>query len=549
MASSIGSAFRSFWHTMTSYDRHSDFNSPYRSGSHQPLNQRGMGVLTSVATASESRADITNPYGDDMGRMASAQLDGTSTAYGGFDASQPLPATPGSGRPYSPGMRSITAKRTSTVDGFEMQSPTGEIPMQSFQDGMPPAPSVAHSWRRIDAWAEENYPELYDQLGDGCTTNDINELEHVLDCTLPQDVRESLQFHDGQERGGTPTGIIFGSMLLDCEEIVQEWDNWRKVNQEYLLDNAVPHKPSMPSRALGSSSQNGQAGPSKQAPSSPTSSTSSNWKQDLLAKQDCVPPGAVQKAYAHPAWIPLVRDWGGNNLAVDLAPGPTGHWGQIILFGRDFDTKYVVARSWSHLLSIVADDLSSGKWFVDEETNELKLREFKKARVEPAYFDILRWRIDQKYGRRGPRRKPGPNGTASPTGSGSMSPYMGPMDGNGEARGRSMQRLSANSPVPSPGRPGFGKPSPLARVAEEASLPLSESSNVNGLKPADNLVQLDTPRHSGEENQAPRLAALENGEEATTGNSSPVAPEKVKSPKANGKLPAVLEDGLKEIAI
>jgi cell wall assembly regulator SMI1 len=431
-----------------------------------------------------------------------------------------------------------------------MQSPTGEIPMQSFQDGMPPAPPVAHSWRRIDAWAEENYPELYDQLGDGCTTNDINELEHVLDCTLPQDVRESLQYHDGQERGGTPTGIIFGSMLLDCEEIVQEWDNWRKVNQEYLLDNAVPHKPSMPSRALGSSSQNGQAGPSKQAPSSPTSSTSSNWKQDLLAKQDCVPPGAVQKAYAHPAWIPLARDWGGNNLAVDLAPGPTGHWGQIILFGRDFDTKYVVARSWAHLLSIVADDLSSGKWFVDEETNELKLREFKKARVEPAYFDILRWRIDQKYGRRGPRRKPGPpNGTASPTGSGSMSPYMGPMDGNGEVRGRSMQRLSANSPVPSPGRPGFGKPSPLARVAEETPLPLSESTNVNGLKPTDNLVQLETPRHSGEENQAPRLAALENGEEATAGNSSPVVLEKVKSSKANGKLPAALEDGLKEIAI
>lgn len=511
-----------------------------------------MGVLTSVATASESRADITNPYGDDMRGMSSAQLDGTSTAYGGFDATQSHPSSPAIGRPYSPGMRSLTAKRTSTVDGFEMQSPAGEIPMQSFQDGMPPAPPIKHTWSRIDSWAEDNYPELYDQLCEGCTTNDINELEHMLDCTLPQDVRESLQIHDGQERGGRPTGIIFSSMLLDCEEIVQEWDNWRLVNQEYLLDTSSHHqKPSLPTRALGGGSSS-QASSSKQAPSSPTSSTASNWKQDLLAKQDSVPPNAVQKAYAHPAWIPLVRDWGGNNLAVDLAPGPAGHWGQIILFGRDFDTKYVVARSWSHLLSIVADDLNSGKWYVDEETHELKLREFKKARVEPAYFDILRWRTDQKYGaRRAPRRKPGPpNGAASPTGS--MSPYMSPVDPNIEMRGRSMQRLSANSPVASPTgtRAGYSKSSPLARVTEEAPPPLAESTNnANGLKPAGNLVELETPRHSGEENKAPRLAALENGDSAAAAGVTSPPSEKARSPKANGKLPAPLEDGLREIEI
>ncbi len=100
--------------------------------------------------------------------------------------------------------------------------------------GLPPPPPVTHSWKRLDRWAEENYPELFDQLGEGCTNNDLNELEHQLDCSLPIEVRESLQVHDGQERGGMPTGIIFGNMLLDCEEIVQEWENWKKVNQEYL---------------------------------------------------------------------------------------------------------------------------------------------------------------------------------------------------------------------------------------------------------------------------------------------------------------------------
>ncbi|CAI4211411.1 unnamed protein product, partial [Parascedosporium putredinis] len=90
------------------------------------------------------------------------------------------------------------------------------------------SPPARHTWERIDAWCEENYPELYDQLGEGATRNDLNELEHVLDCSLPQDVRESLMAHDGQERLGMPTGIIFSAMLLDCEEIVQEWENWRK---------------------------------------------------------------------------------------------------------------------------------------------------------------------------------------------------------------------------------------------------------------------------------------------------------------------------------
>jgi len=238
--------------------------------------------------------------------------------------------------------------------------------MQSFQDGLPPAPPVKSSWQKIDSWAEEHYPELFDQLCEGCTINDLNELEHQLDCSLPQDVRESLMIHDGQERGGNPTGIIFGSMLLDCEEMVQEWDNWRKVNREFLHEASVAKPPPPPKPVAGSSSS--QASSSKAAASSPgPSSRNPNWRQDLLSRQDCVPPGAVQRAYAHPAWIPLVRDWGGNNLAVDLSPGPRGTWGQIVLFGRDYDTKYVVARSWSHFIAIVADDLSSGRWFVDED--------------------------------------------------------------------------------------------------------------------------------------------------------------------------------------
>ncbi|KAK4104948.1 cell wall assembly and cell proliferation coordinating protein [Parathielavia hyrcaniae] len=517
---------------MTSNDRHSTFDSPYRTGRHVPLN--GRDGLTSVATAGESRADLTSPYRDESGHRSTTARDGSRNR-----ASPPEP-----NRPYSPGMRSQRARQPAPTDGFEVQSPTGEIPMQSFSDGMPPAPSVASSWRKIDRWAEENYPELFDQLCEGCTSNDLNDLEHQLDCSLPQDVRESLQIHDGQERGGIPTGIIFSAMILDCEEIVEEWTNWRKVNEEFLQKPRLL-RPPVPAKAPGGSSSQASSSSAAAASSSsaPTSPRDSDWRQDLLARQDSVPPNSIQKAYAHPAWIPLVRDWGGNCLAVDLAPGPKGYWGQVVMFGRDYDTKYVVARSWAAFLAVVADDLGSGRWFVDEDSGELKLREFKQARVEPAYFDILRWRMDQKYGRTASKRKSMAPGAASR--SAPNSPYAIPTEPSGEPRGRSMQRPNPISPIPSPIRPGYGKPSPLARVAEE-----SGSASPGPGKAGDKLVEVDTPRQSNEENKdsAPRLAVLTSGE--TPADETKPETQQNGSAVASGKKPAVeVEEAMKTIEI
>lgn len=440
---------------------------------------------------------MSSPYLEDAGRQSStAALNGSS--YPGSPLSQFPGQSPGPNSPYSPGMRSAGLQRLSTNEAFENVTP-GEIQMQPFQEGLPPAPPVSHSWKRIDRWAEENYEELFDQLGEGCTNNDLNELEHQLDCSLPMEVRESLQIHDGQERGGRPTGILFSSMLLDCEEIVQEWQNWKKVGEEYLKE-PVNYKPATPVKALGGSSS---ASSSKAQPAPPAPNPM--WRQDLLAKQDSQPSGAIQKAYVHPAWIPLARDWGGNNLAVDLAPGPAGRWGQVILFGRDYDCKYVVARSWSAFLAIVADDLNSGKWFVDEDTNELKLREFKSRTVEPGYLDILRWRTDQKYGRKGGRRKSTPPVSANPSGSPAGSPYASPSAEMGEPRGRSMQRFSGASPIASPHRQTYGKSSPLTRVTEESAAPIKV--HTSGI-PSGKLVEVDSPKPIEEPRQSKVLESL-----------------------------------------
>ena len=494
---SIADTWRAFWHSVTTSDRHASHDSPYRTSGHVALAQSKHAPLTSVATSGfESKADLSDAP----------------------DSSTPF-AKPANGRaspstPYSPG-RMSALRRQSTDRSSIDKNPPAEIQMQNFNDGLPPPPPVSHSWKRIERWAEDNYTELFDNLCEGATRNDVNELEHDLDCTLPVDVRESLMVHDGQERGGLPTGILFGCMLLDCEEIVEEWQNWRTVNEQFLQRGSSRptslQTPQIPVKAFASASSSSNA---------PTSTAdqqkNSLWRDELLARQDSQPPNAVQKAYAHPAWVPLARDWGGNCIAVDLAPGPTGKWGQIILFGRDYDCKFVIARSWAAFLAAVADDFGTPKKiFVDEENHEFRFRQFRDA--DPPYLEVLRWRCDQKHGRRQgqqQRRRVTPtnglriNANVSNVGAVDLmngSPYTSPTS----ERGRSPQRFplgKQSATTASPRRQHVS--SPLARVAEETPRPITVNTELKELPvqttgqkpqpPSEKLVSVDTPRPSGD---------------------------------------------------
>ncbi|KAI7717875.1 putative 1,3-beta-glucan biosynthesis protein [Hortaea werneckii] len=479
MAPTIAGQFRAFWHTLTSNDRHASSESPYRTGNHVPLPQNRHTPLASAATSAfDSRTDLNSDI----------------EAGQGFVNSNGGAASPNA--PYSPGMRKQLQRQSSGMDARMESVGAGEIQMQNFSEGLPPPPPVSHSWERMERWLEDNYEELFENMCEGATVNDVNELEHELDCTLPQELRESIQCHDGQERGGLPTGVLFGCMLMDCEEILQEWQQWRTVNEAYLSTNPNDFViPQAPLKAFAGSS-------SSAVPTAQSNSTDSRWRQELMDKQDSQPTNAVQKSYAHPAWIPVARDWGGNNIAIDLAPGPTGKWGQIILMGRDYDCKYVISRSWSAFLATVADDMESGKAFIDEETNELKLREFKQQGVEPAYIDILRWRTDQKYGRKKPVRRPLRinSNVAGPSQNG-LSPYQSPSSSAAAAaddRGRSPHRPS-NGKQPATSSPRAHVSSPLARVAEEPqSQPATKPEAIGGSSseeamPQAKLVSVETP--------------------------------------------------------
>ena len=537
LSDSVGGLFKDFWQALTSNDRHASHDSPYRTGAHVPLPQNRHAPLTSIATSAiESRSDL-----NDAALASNASVNGHSSPNGRMSPSSP----------YSPGMRSALRKQSTdqgSVRGSIEKQPATEIQMQNFSEGLPPPPPVAHSWKRIERWVRDNYAELHENLCEGATGNDVNELEHQLDCTLPIEVRESLMVHDGQEHGGRPTGIFFGCMLLDCEEIYDEWCNWRAVNEQFLAQRQEMRPPAIPIKAFASSSSSSSVVPTLER----TNTGSSIWREELQDKQQSQPPNAVQRVYTHPAWIPLARDWGGNLIAVDLAPGPMGKWGQIILCGRDYDTKFVIARSWAIFLANVADDFAmSDKIIVDEENNELRFKPFKNA--NPPYMEIMRWRCDQKYGRRlsaqqQPRRRTSNGLKINPNVGGGQfgtdtSPYGSPTSTTSE-RGRSPQRFGGGkAPVgSSPLRPMVS--SPLARVAEEAGpTPLSIATNSESLKqPISNgidskLVSVDTPRHSGE---LP-------GADATAGSNKenePVKPAKSNDTPVETKKTSKVDSGI-----
>ncbi len=84
-----------------------------------------------------------------------------------------------------------------------------------------------------------------------------------------------------------------------------------------------------------------------------------------------IPPGWVRREYSQRGWIPLIADRAGNYVGVDLNPPPAetgGQAGQVIVFGRDFDTKVVLWRGdgpagWAKWLGSFVEELESGEGF------------------------------------------------------------------------------------------------------------------------------------------------------------------------------------------
>ncbi|KAL5511204.1 SMI1 [Sanghuangporus vaninii] len=196
---------------------------------------------------------------------------------------------------------------------------------------LPPYPSLEQTWARLQRWLSREYPELGDTLNYGILPQDLAEIEMALGVSLPVPVRESYLIVDGQEAessAGCSEGLFFGLYFLPLEDVLEEWRFWREVDND------------------------------------PATGANSRLKEVM----NSIPPGYVRRAYSQRGWIPLVTDKTGNYLGVDLNPDENGSVGQVIVFGRDFDTKVVMwrgdgATGWATWLAGFVDDLENGDGF------------------------------------------------------------------------------------------------------------------------------------------------------------------------------------------
>lgn len=319
---------KSFVHSITTDDHYASYDSPYRNS-----------VIQNNSTIGGLARNLSSRLSE-LNRLATLNSSSHSLVDG---------ANVG----YRPGLRSSAVNSTT------------DLPLQNFSsDGQPPLPSIDSLWDSLEKWLEEEYPELEDALNDGVTTADLNEFENDIGCgDLPVEFRQFYKRHDGQFSSGKPTGLIMGLLLLDLESIAQEHVIWSKVNdrlakQQFLTQQRAASQSNSPIPPQ-------EATPTSSSAAAAASQAANSAPQSFVEHQRSIPPNAIQPVYCHNGWISIIKDNCGNQIALDLVPGSAGTWGQVILFGRDFDTKVVIAKSFHEFIFLFVSDLQNGNFKID----------------------------------------------------------------------------------------------------------------------------------------------------------------------------------------
>lgn len=158
-----------------------------------------------------------------------------------------------------------------------------------------------------------------DSLGlrPGASGEQLDALERHLGVELPTALRDFLAVHDGQD--WRARGLFFHSTFLGADEIAGEWDNWRSIDEVEM--NA-----------------------------------------DCAGFMASDPPDFVKPMYTSRFWIPLTHDGAGNHAGLDFDPDVKGRAGQIIAFGRDMDTKRLIAPDFETFVDLFVAELRSGTW-------------------------------------------------------------------------------------------------------------------------------------------------------------------------------------------
>lgn len=172
------------------------------------------------------------------------------------------------------------------------------------------------------------------------TEQDLRNTEEELGFSLPADLREFYLIHNGETENGP--GLFFGLPFLSLEDMLTEWRIWAGLEEEC----------------------------------------------SDIGDHDSVPAGWIKEKYINRYWIPISKDWGGNNLGIDLDPDERGVKGQVINFGPDEEVKYVIARNIGDLLQYIRDMLVAGNYGIQQEEDYVSWSFGRKGEVH--FLDAIR---------------------------------------------------------------------------------------------------------------------------------------------------------------
>ncbi|WP_169310677.1 SMI1/KNR4 family protein [Deinococcus proteolyticus] len=162
----------------------------------------------------------------------------------------------------------------------------------------PPLPEIL---RRLDNWYAQHTPYLFQTLRPGISEEWLAGYEASLGVPLPEDVRELYCWH-----GGGQYAFV--------------------VDFPHLLSEFGPH-----------GLEDEEAG----------------WAMSQ-------PPGAVRQVAWSDRWHDLFGG-DGSYIVVDLDPGPSGTYGQLVVVDRDHETRYVLAESLTAFLTEFLERLEGGR--------------------------------------------------------------------------------------------------------------------------------------------------------------------------------------------
>ncbi len=180
--------------------------------------------------------------------------------------------------------------------------------------------AIDQVWQRIEAGLRLHASSTGPQLAPGASERAIEQLEGVLEVTLPEDFRASYRLHDG----GFTMQLVTDMEILPLEDIAKTWrileelphdDEWARQPPHYFTEEVVR----------------------------------SGWKT-----------GPIQPVWWHRRWVPFGSDSAGNLTCLDLAPALDGTMGQIIDWDHECGPSRMLFPDFGHFLAALADQVERG---------------------------------------------------------------------------------------------------------------------------------------------------------------------------------------------